>query len=457
MILFRQYFGYPINLIVILVVVAIAFVSVFGCQTSPGEEEPTSSIPSPTEVTATPFPVETPTARVSPTVTATATPEDNTIVLTFWTIESISPEAEGESGDFISNSLRGFRRTNPDVEINLVLKKASGKGGVVDFLRTAKEVAPAVMPDIAIMNATDLNQALSDNLIQSLDGRLDRSIVQDLLPAARKMGTVNDRLVGVPLGLEMQHVVYNTLVFTDTPMLWTDIFTKNTRYLFPAKGVNGLVNDATLFQYFSAGGELIDDQGELEINEQALRRVLDTYQQALDNGTIDPSILEASVPEELWPVYLEGRAGMSQITVQKYLTDRELLNNSIYAAGPVIAEDDTPVAITHGWVLVLVTDDPARQKAALSLMEWFLSTNNNATWNNINKSIPSRDTAFQQLASGDPYWGFLSEQLNTARPQPGFTGYDQFGRIVQQAVQQVISGEASPEEATATAIDALAP
>jgi len=456
MTLFRRYLGYPINLFVMLTA-GLVFVAVVGCQTSfSGAEQATSKSPT-AEATATSLLVQTRATRVSPTVTATATPEDNTIILTFWTVESISPEAEGESGDFISNSLRGFRRSNPNTEVNLVLKKASGKGGVVDFLRTAKEVAPSVLPDVAVMNATDLNQALSDNLIQSLDGRLDRSIVQDLLPAARKMGTVNDRLVGVPLGLEMQHVVYNTLVFTDTPMLWTDIFTKNTRYLFPAKGVNGLVNDATLFQYFSAGGELIDEQGVLEINEQVLRRVLDTYQQALDNGTIEPSILEASIPEELWPIYLEGRAGVSQISVRQYLTDRELLNNSIYAAGPVIIEDDTPVAITHGWVLVLVTDDPARQKAALSLIEWFLSTNNNATWNNINKSIPTRDTAFQQLASGDPYWSFLSEQLNTARPQPGFTGYDQFGRIVQQAVQQVISGEATPEEATATAIDALAP
>ena len=66
------------------------------------------------------------------------------------------------------------------------------------------------------MNATDLNQAFSEGLIQPLDGRLDRSIVQDLLPAARRMGTVDDRLVGVPLGLEMEHIVYNTLVFTAT-------------------------------------------------------------------------------------------------------------------------------------------------------------------------------------------------------------------------------------------------
>ena len=146
---------------------------------------------------------------------------------------------------------------------------------------------------------------------------------------------------------------------------------------------------------------------------------------------------------------------MTQVGVRQYLTDRSLLKTSLYAPPPVISPDDIPVSITHGWVLVLVTKDPARQKAALNLMEWFLSTNNSVAWNQISQSIPSRDSAYQQLAGDDPYWEFLTELLNTARPQPSFAGYDQIGRILQQAVQQVISGEATPEEATATAIDAL--
>jgi ABC-type glycerol-3-phosphate transport system substrate-binding protein len=254
----------------------------------------------------------------------------------------------------------------------------------------------------------------------------------------------------------MEHMVYNTLVFTATPILWTDVLSSNTKYLFPAKGINGLVNDITLSQYFSAGGEFLDDQSAPKIDDAVLRNVLDFYQQAVQNGIIDASILEASTTEELWPVYLEAKGGMAQISVHQYLTDRELLNNSAFAAVPVQNEENTPVAITHSWVLVLVTDDPGRQKAALNLIEWFLSSNNNATWNELHKSIPTRDTAYQQLAGDDPYWVFLTEQLNTARPQPGFTGYDQIGRIIQQAIQQVISGEATPEEATATAMDALA-
>lgn len=424
-----------------------------GCQTFTAEPDQDSSAPA-AEATATPRPRQTSVAA-SPTATATSMPEDNSITLTFWTIETISPEAEGEAGDFIRNSLRAFERNNPDLEVEVQLKKATGKGGIVDFLRTAKGVAPSVLPDLVIMNSKELNPAFSENLIQPLDGRLDRSIVQDLLPAARRLGTVDQKLAGVPLGIEMEHLVYNTLVYTGTPILWTDVLSKETPYLFPARGVNGLVNDATLSQYFSAGGALLDDQDAPKIDEGILRTVLEFYHRGVTNTIIDPAILTASTTEDIWPSYLEGQAGLSQVSTSQYLTDRELLNDTLYAPIPVQTENNTPVAVTHGWAMALVTNDPNRQKAALSLIEWFLATNNNATWNDINKSIPTRDSAFQQLAGDDPYWVFLTEQLNNARPHPDFPGYDQIGRILQQAVQQVISGDATPEEATATAIDAF--
>jgi ABC-type glycerol-3-phosphate transport system substrate-binding protein len=443
------------RLIVVLLAGVAALIVISSCQLPGAETEVNQNTPT-AQITATTRPNRTPTVEITPTPAVTETPEDTALVLTVWTVEEISPEVQDDAGAFIDNSLRNFRRTNPDIKVEMLLKKPGGKGGMLDFLRTSREVAPTILPDVAVVNATDLNQAYAEGLIQPLDGRLDRSIVQDLIPAARKMGTVDDRLMGVPLGIDMEHTVYNTRTFTAPLVLWSDILSSNTRYLFPAKGINGLVNDTTLSLYFSAGGKLLDDQGTPTIDEGALRTVLDFYQQAVEVDVIDVTALEAATTEELWPTYLEAKADIAQISMSQYLADRELLQRTSFARLPVQKEEDPSVLIIHGWALVLVADDVERQKAALSLIEAFMSTSNNATWNSINNSFPTRDTAYQQLAGDDPYWAFLAEQLNTAQPQPGFVNYDQIGRIMQQAVQQVISGEATPEQATATAIDALA-
>jgi ABC-type glycerol-3-phosphate transport system substrate-binding protein len=414
-----------------------------GCQPPP-KETPSTFTPSP--IVAVP--------TVAPTATPTDLPE--TITLTLWTVAQISPEAEGQPGIFMQETLRAFRQANPNIELNIILKKPSGKGGLLDFLRTTKQAAPSILPDVVIMDATDLNQAYLDGLVQPLDDRLNRLLVQDLLPAARLMGTVDGKLAGAPISIEMEHMVYNTRVFTAPPLLWTDVLSSQARYLFPAKGDNGLVNDATLAQYFSAGGRLRNDQGKPTIDEQALHSLLDFYHQALAQRVITPLILEVATTEEIWSAYRQGQADIAHVTVRQYLTDRASLEQTMFAPIPVQDAADTPTAMTHGWVVVLITDDFYRQRAALSLMEWFLSTGRNAAWNALNHSIPTTDSAYRQVAGSDPYWEFLTQQLNTARPYPRFSGYSQVGRIIQQAVQQVIGGEATPQEATTAAIDALA-
>ncbi|MCB0209656.1 MAG: extracellular solute-binding protein [Anaerolineae bacterium] len=404
---------------------------------------PTSSLPQATDPAA------------SPVATSLPLSEEQPITLTFWTVEPISYLAEEEIGRFVDDNLRQFERENTNVSVELFVKKATGKGGVLDFLRTAGDVAPDVLPDVAIISVADLDQAYIDGVIHPLNGKLDRSIVQDLLPAARRMGTVEEALVGVPMGLEMEHALYNTLIFTGTPILWTDILSSNIRYLFPAKGNNGVVNDATLSQYYSAGGTFQDEEGKPKIDETTLRNVLTFYEQARERGIIDASLLEASTTEDILPFYLEVRAGLAQVSVDQYLTERESLFNSDFAPIPIPNATATPVSVMHGWLFVLTTDDVNRQVAALKLIEKFLSTDNNVRWNTINKSIPTRDSAYQEIAGDDPYWVFLTEQLNTARPEPRFTGYDRIGRIIQQSIEQVIRGEATADEATATAIDAF--
>lgn len=415
-----------------------------------------TQVPVPT-VTQTALPQST--VRLSPTASPTATPtptaEGGIVSLTLWTVEEVSAQADGDTGDYFTESLEAFKETYPLYEVDVVIKKPSGKGGILDFLRTANTVAPSVLPDVAIMLSTDLSQAHAENLIRTLNGRLDRSIVQDLLPAARRIGTVDERLVGVPIGLELEHLVYHTDVLTHTALSWTDILTNNETYLFPAKGVNGLLNEATLALYFSAGGNFQNDSGQPSLNEQALRRVLDFYSTGVERGVIDRRVLDAASTQDLWPLYLNNEISLTNISARQYLTDRTRLSNTRYAPIPVPTTGATPIAVTQGWVLTLVTNDANRQEAALRLLEWFLDTETNATWNQINHAIPSRDTAYQQVAADDPYWVFLTEQLNTARPLPRFAGYDRLGRVMQQAVEQVIRGEATPDEAVATVVDAL--
>lgn len=86
-----------------------------------------------------------------------------------------------------------------------------------------------------------------------------------------------------------------------------------------------------------------------------------------------------------------------------------------------------------------------------------MAPDNNATWSRATAYLPTRYAAFNLIGDSDPYWPFLQRQLEVAVPPPAFPEYDQIGRVLQQAVIEVLSEEATPEEAAIAAIDAITP
>ncbi len=395
----------------------------------------------------------------SPAATAEATPGPTepkpAIHLTLWTVEPASPQAEGAAGRAFANGLRVFEETYHDVSVTVVLKNVSGKGNVLDYLRTASQVAPSILPDVVVLDTVDLASAAHAGIVAPLNDLASPLLTKDLLPAALRAGTVNGQLVGIPFEMDVEHLIYNTNKVATAPISWTDVVSSNVTYVFPAKGRNGLVNDAFLIQYLALGGRLHDDEGRLLLDEQPLRAALDYYRQGEQMGVVPSSVLDVSVPDDIWPSYLSAKVGMTHVNSHRFLIDRNVLHSTQFADIPT--RDGIPLAIARGRVLAIVARDPARQAMAMRLIEWLMAPDGNATWNQATAHLPTRYAAFKLLANGDPYWFFLQHQLEIAVPPPAFPGYDQVGRVLQQAIVEVMTGEATPDAAAASAVAAVIP
>jgi ABC-type glycerol-3-phosphate transport system substrate-binding protein len=351
--------------------------------------------------------------------------------------------------------LKAFEETHPDVQVSIVLKNESGKGSVLDYLRTASQVAPSALPDIVVLNTVDLPQVARAGLVVPLGGRISTSLVKDLLPAAQAAGSVDGQLVGVPFEIEVEHLVYNTNKLIATPVTWTDVISSNTTYAFPAKGRNGLVNDAFLIQYLALGASLQDEDGLPWVDEQALRAVLDYYRQGVEQGIIYPDVLSIGAPEDIWPSYVSAEVGMVHVTSRRFLSDRGVLGSTKFAAVPT--RDGVSLTIGRGRALAIVALAPERQALAARFIEFLMAPDNNAAWSQATAYLPTRYAVFEMIGDGDPYFPFLRRQLEVAVPPPSFLEYDRIGRVLQQAVIEVLSEEATPEEAAAAALDAITP
>lgn len=401
--------------------------------------------PTPTSTTA----VATPRPLSTAADTISSNPQPTVITLTFWTVERFSPQI-----NLVAQQLKNFESSHNNLKVEIFVKKTSGQASILNYLNSAKAVAPGVMPDVIILPTEQLPSAWRAGLIQPLDGKIDRTVVQDLLPAAKTLGTVDNQLAGIPFELDVEHIVYNTTQIITAPLRWTDVLSSRIPYRFPAKGQNGLLNDASAMQYLSAGGKFTDATGSPTINEAALQAVLKFYRTLGSNKIITPEILEVGQTEELWAKYRENPSGIVHVSAHQYLLYRQSLENVQAAAIPTA--EGTPVTFGYGWAFAIVTSDPNRQSYAQELIETFMQTDANAVWATQTAVIPSRQSAFDLISEGnDPYWLFLRDYLQTVTPPPSFVGYDQLSRILQQTVVQVINNETTPDQAIETAVNAL--
>jgi multiple sugar transport system substrate-binding protein len=391
-------------------------------------------------------------ATAIPTDTGPAAP--TVITLTIWTTEAFSPTQVVSSGQVLVQQVTAFEAAQPDVRLDFVPKRPYGKGGILDYLLTTHAVVPDLLPDLVVLDVDELHTAVQAELLQPLDNLLPASLVTDLYPFARDAGTFEGRLHGLQFQADLDHLVYNTGEMAIPPSSWPGVLSNPGPYTFPAGGQSGLVNDAFLIQYLTVHPwPSEDDPNEPFLDAEGLTAVLQFYQDGASRGIFPADILDYHTTDDSWRDYLAANSAMTQVSAYRYLAERARSQNSTAAPIPGI---NGPVApISRGWVLALVTSDPVRQSAAVEFMSQWMAPETNAAWNRATGYLPTRQTALAPWDQLDNYTPFVHQQLQAARPRPVIANYTQIATALQEAVQDVLTGAATPEEAATQAMEGV--
>jgi ABC-type glycerol-3-phosphate transport system substrate-binding protein len=424
----------------LLLGIAIALLS--GCNFPPSQSTAIPDI-----ATDTPAPSE-------PTAIPTDAPPSapSVITLTIWTTEAFSPTQAITSGQVLSQEAAAFEAAQPDVRLRFVLKKPYGKGGILDYLLTTQDVVPGLLPDLVVMDVDELPIAVQEELVQPLDDLLPNSLVADLYPFARDACTFDGRLYGLQFQADLDHLAYDTGRLTIPPSSWPGVLSNPGPYIFPAGGQAGLVNDDFLIQYLAVRPWPSEDSpNDPFLDADSLTAVLQYYQDGASRGIFPAAILDYHTTDDCWRDYLAGQAALTHVSAHRYLTDRGRLQSS--AAAPIPAISGPAAAINRGWVLALITGDPVRQSAAVEFVTLLMAPEANATWNRVTNYLPTRQAALAYWDEGDGYTPFVHQQLQAARPRPPIPNYTRTAAALQQAVEDVLTGAATPEEAAEQAVE----
>jgi multiple sugar transport system substrate-binding protein len=410
----------------------------------------------PTSLPETPAdtPEPLPDATPLPTEPVDGTPPaPSVITMTIWTTEAFSPTQTITSGQILLDQVALFEAAHPDVRLEFIVKKPYGKGGILDFLLTTQAVVPALLPDLVFLDADELSSAVQAGVVQPLNDLVPPQLIADLYPFAQEVGTFGGQLYALQFQANLDHLAYNTGRLTIPPRSWPGVLSSAGPYIFPAGGQAGLVNDDFFIQYLAVRPWPAPNPDEPFLQEDSLTAVLQYYQDGVTRGVFPADVVGYHTTDDCWRDYLAGEAILTHVSAHRYLTDGDQRPGT--AMAPIPAINGPGAAISRGWSLALIATESARQSLAVEFMIQLMSPESVGTWNLEADYLPTRQAALESWDEEDSYTRFADQLLQTARPRPRIANYTQVAAALQTAVESVLTGAATPEEAAAQAIEAI--
>ncbi len=427
-----------------LLLLGASAVALAGCL---GSAQPT---PSPEAPADTPGPPQdltpVPTDQVN---TTPVTP--SVITMTIWATEAFTPTQVITSGQILADQVAIFETAHPDVQLQFILKKPYGKGGILDFLLTTQAVVPDLLPDLVFLDIDELGSAVQAGVVHPLNDLVSPELIADLYPFAQEAGTFGGQLYALQFQANLDHLAYNTGRLAIPPRSWPGVLSSSGPYVFPAGGQAGLVNDDFLIQYLAVRPWSAESSSEPFLQAESLTAVFQYYQDGVTRGVFPADILDHHTTDDCWRDYLGGEAVLAHISAHRYMTDGDGRPSTAMAPIPTI--NGPGAALSRGWALALVASDPARQSLAIEFMNQLMSPEVVGTWNLAAGYLPTRQAALETWDEDDSYTRFAAELLQTAQPRPRLANYTKVAAALQEAIANVISGTATPEEAAAQVIE----
>jgi hypothetical protein len=372
------------------------------------------------------------------------------VTLRLWTSPDAAPGEATPGGQVLAGQLAAFEQANPGVSVEVRVKKVSGVGGLLDFLRTATGAAPAALPDVIALSRDDLVIAAGENLIQPLTPLLAPEATADLYPLPAAAARLGDEVYGLPFSADATVLVYDTAGRQTPPLTWSEVLTPTGTFVFPAGSPTGLV---TLQQYQALGGGLADEAGHLALEAPALAQVLDFYQTAAEAGVLPASAADYVDASATWIAYREHRATLAAAPASLYLREHDRAGATAAALLPT--RDGALLALGSAWCYALVATDPARQPLVLALMQWLTAPAAVGEWSQAAGVLPPREAALDSWTEAG-LATFAGRVMSAAILQPDASSLAVLGPALRQAVTDAMAGRASPQVAAERAAAAVA-
>ncbi|MGB0384100.1 MAG: extracellular solute-binding protein [Ardenticatenaceae bacterium] len=389
--------------------------------------------------------------KAEATVVVLPTPPRVTVKV--WGPEALSPQASGDEGVVLREQVEAFEVSNPNVDVVYEPKPMSGPAGVLNYVRSARAVAPTVLPDLVILSSAELEQAVQMQLLFPLDEWIAEGSRNDFYPFAVRDTIVDGKLFALPLSVQVEHGVIRdespSITVTKLEELLAD---EAPTWLFAGQArAEGEMSNALLLQLMAINEQRFSPTS-LPSRDKFVA-LFTTLQAAGQGGAIPQQVLSLDEGKTLYERLRSGQADLIESNSRQYMLDNG--RDILFAQLPTLTGSSTTVI--DGYLIALTTEEPTQQQAAIGYLKWLLAPSRLAQWNRAYNGLPPRRSSLKESIDDEAYQQFLAQQLENGWLRPSGTNWHDFSQIMQEQFRAVMLEQSSPTEAVDTILDTYAP
>lgn len=384
---------------------------------------------------------------VSPVPTSTSAPQSSEtqspVTLTIWLPPQQSPYAENPAAELLSERLAEYEESHPSFKIQIRLKEEEGTAGLFQSLLTTHNAAPSALPDIVGLSPKAIRQSVSADLLNPLETLFESSETSDWYDHTEPASVLNGDLFGIPYASDTDIFIYKMSSYSETPISWSDLISGDETFLIPAGDRSARF---TLAQYLDLGGVLEPSDSNQIFDVGFMREILEFYYAARESGHLPLSALQLVSAEEVFTALSEDGADGAVVPLEAYLHQ---ISKSQYAANPLPTQDGDGFIFTKTYSWAIVNGNFERQLASAELVRWLVEPDFLGPWAYELGMLPASSSALAQWP--DSATAALANRLiRAATPLPDYDILDQLGPLVQTAIEEVLFGRMSPQQAAET-------
>lgn len=402
----------------------------------------------PPAITETPM-VTSPTVESTDVVavTPTAPPLSGAVELVIWVPPQFDPQLDSPESVLFKQRIAEFEASHEDIFVTVRVKAVSGATGLLESLTITSAAASQAMPTLVALPRSDLETAVSRNLVIPFDMYSSEIDDQDWYDYAQRLTVIGGSSYGLPFAGDAMVMVYRPSIVGEPPVTWNDLIRRGEAISLPAADPQALV---TLALYLSSGGDLESTQRLPPLDLEVLTGLYQLYADGAQSGVFPLWLTQLQKDSEAWTAYNELRSNWVITWLTRHLSEPS--DDSTVTNFPGV--NNTPTTLADGWVWCLTDPRVQIHELSVELAEFLVEPDYLTEWTPLAGALPVRPSTLI---------GFEDQTLRTTLGQIALTAHirpnneivNVIGLVMQDQFIQVLSGKTTAPFAAQAILDRI--